>query len=378
MKQALFATVQSSPHASLLSLSQRKIPSAGTFHLFVHKPHTWCCAAKGGKRGRKGRAGSHAAASNNAAVGLPKPPAHKPVDYSKFDNLTDSDEDGSMDAAFTPSQLGFPEWGQTQTESCDCEHCRARAEAAERASAAISHPSSSKAAVLQAPESPPVFDFGKAFGASSKSKIVEGKATRTHGLNENTHRFQKPTSNHSRHHATNGNSSLASGHSNAGKQSSQVVLPGSHGESDIALSSSHASKPSLSLHEEFARLYLAKLGVPFAVTCSVLDRLKELQHSACGEEPDAALVRVFSEHHIPLDSHELAMFLNKPPEKVKGKGKGKQGSPKLPLRNSRSNHTAKPDPEGFMAALAKHGFTGMHRLIRTSILSCMPSLASAV
>ncbi|KAL0043335.1 hypothetical protein WJX79_001721 [Trebouxia sp. C0005] len=80
--------------------------------------------AKGSKRGRRTRSGSHPTSSTQAVKVVPQPAPHKPIDYSKFDNLTDSDEDDSTDTAFTPSHLGLPEWDQTRTESCDCENCR--------------------------------------------------------------------------------------------------------------------------------------------------------------------------------------------------------------------------------------------------------------
>ena len=295
---------------------------------------------------------------------MPQPAPHKPVDYSKFDNLTDSDEDESTDAAFTPSQLGLvreslPEWDQSRTESCDCENCRAKAEAAERAASSMAKSqSSSKASIPQTPGSPGNFDWGKALGTSAKAKIAEGKATRTHGLDENTHRFGTESGDHSSHSAMHGNFS-ANGHASTGRQSSQGMSPSSNGNTDLALSPTRASAARLALHEDFARTYLAREGFSHNVVCNVLDRLELSKNSGSGESPDEACVRIFSELRIPFDQHAMSKFIANPPDQS-SKGKKKQASPKL-LRgpgNSRSNHATKPDPDAFKAALAKHGFTG--------------------
>ena len=292
---------------------------------------------------------------------MPQPAPHKPVDYSKFDNLTDSDEDESTDTAFTPSQLGLPEWDQTRTESCDCENCRAKAEAAERAASSMAKSqSSSRASIPQTPGSPGNFDWGKALGASAKAKIAEGKATRTHGLDDNTYRFGAESGHHGSHSATNGNSFLANGHASTGRQSSQGMSSSSNGNTDLALSPTRASAARLALHEDFARTYLAKEGFSHNVICNVLDRLELFKNSGSGESPDEACVRIFSELRIPFDRHAMSKYIANPPDQS-SKGKKKQGSPKLPPRgpsNSRSKHATKPDPDAFKAALAKHGFTG--------------------
>jgi len=232
---------------------------------------------------------------------VPQPASHKPVDYSKFDNLTDSDEDESPDTAFTPSQLGLPEWDQTRTESCDCENCRAKAEAAERAASSMAKSqSSSRASIPQTPGSPGTFDWGKALGASAKAKIAEGKATRTHGLDENTYRFGAESGEHGSHSAMNGHSSSANGHSSTGRQSSQGTSSSSNGNTDLALSPTRASAARLALHEQFARTYLTKEGFSHNVVCNVSDRLELFKNSGSGESPDEACVRIFSELRIPV------------------------------------------------------------------------------
>jgi len=292
---------------------------------------------------------------------VPQPAPHKPVDYSKFDNLTDSDEDESPDTAFTPSQLGLPEWDQTRTESCDCENCRAKAEAAERAASSMAKSqSSSRASIPQTPGSPGTFDWGKALGASAKAKIAEGKATRTHGLDENTYRFGAESGEHGSHSAMNGHSSSANGHSSTGRQSSQGTSSSSNGNTDLALSPTRASAARLALHEQFARTYLTKEGFSHNVVCNVSDRLELFKNSGSGESPDEACVRIFSELRIPFDRHAMTKYIANPPSES-STGKKKQASPKLPPRgpsNSRSKHATKPDPDAFKAALAKHGFTG--------------------
>ncbi|KAL0021187.1 hypothetical protein WJX77_011045 [Trebouxia sp. C0004] len=317
--------------------------------------------AKASKRGRKTRSGSHPTASTQAVKVVPQPAPHKPVDYSKFDNLTDSDEDGSTDAAFTPSQLGLPEWDQTRTQSCDCENCRSKAEAAERAASSMARSqSSSKASNPKTPGSPGKFDWGKALGASAKIKIAEGKASRTHGLDENTYRFGTVSGDHGSHSAVNGNFASVHGHTSTGRQSRQCMSPSRNGNTDLALSPTRALAARLALHEEFARTYLAKEGFSHNVICNVLDRLELFKISGSGESPDEACVRIFSELRIPFDRHAMSKYIANPPDES-SKGKKKQASPKLLLRgpsNSRSKHATKPDPDTFKAALAKHGFTG--------------------
>ncbi|KAL0045650.1 hypothetical protein WJX82_000668 [Trebouxia sp. C0006] len=266
--------------------------------------------AKGSKRGRKTRSGSHPTASTQAVKVVPQPAPHKPVDYSKFDNLTDSDEDESPNTVFTSAQMG-------------------------------------------------TFDWGKALGASAKAKIAEGKATRTHGLDENTYRFGAESGEHGSHSAMNGHSSSANGHSSTGRQSSQGTSSSSNGNTDLALSPTRASAARLALHEEFARTYLTKEGFSHNVVCNVLDRLELFKNSGSGESPDEACVRIFSELRIPFDRHAMTKYIANPPSES-SKGKKKQASPKLPPRgpsNSRSKHATKPDPDAFKAALAKHGFT---------------------
>ena len=298
---------------------------------------------------------------------MPQPAPHKPVDYSKFDNLIDSDEDGSTAAAFTPSQPGLPEWDQTRRESCDCENCRTKAEAQERAASSMARSqSSSKASFPQTPGLPGKFDWGKALGASAKAKIAEGKATRTHGLDENTHRFGTASGDHSSNSAMNGNFFSANGHSSTERQSSQGISPRSNGNTDLALSPTRASAARLAVHEEFARTYLAREGFSHNVICNVLDRLELFKNSASGESPDEACVRIFSELRIPFDRHAMSKYIANPPAESSN-GKKKQASPKLLPRgpsNSRSKHATKPDPDAFKAALAKHGLTGR--------LSCIP------
>ncbi len=270
--------------------------------------------------------------------------------------------------------MGLPEWDQTRTESCGCENCRAKAEAAERAASSMAKSqSSSKPSVPQTPGSPGKFDFGKALGASAKAKNAEGKATRTHGLDENTYRFGAESGDHSSHSAMNGNFSPANGRSSTGRQSSQGTSSSSNGNghSDLALSPTRGSAARLALHEEFARTYLTKEGFPHNVVCNVLDRLELFKNSGSGESPDEACVRIFSELRIPFDRHAMTKYIANPPSES-SKGKKKQASPKLPPcgpSNSRSKHATKPDPDAFKAALAKHGLTGGFARI-----PCLPTI----
>ena len=310
---------------------------------------------------------------------MPQPAPHKPIDYSKFDNLTDSDEDDSTDTAFTPSHLGLPEWDQTRTESCDCENCRVKAEAADRAASSMARSqSSSKASIPQTPGLPGKFDWGKALGASAKAKIAEGKASRTHGLDENTYRFGAESGDLSSRSGMNGNPFSANGHSSTGRQSSQGTSPSVNGNTDLALSPTRASAARLALHEQFARTYLAKQGVSHNVICDVLDRLQLIKNSGSGESPDEACVRVFSELRIPFDRHAMSKYIVNPPDQS-SKGKNKQASPELPPRgpsNSRSQHATKPDPDAFKAALAKHGFTGELLAVHPLFAHCSCKLQS--
>lgn len=275
--------------------------------------------------------------------------------------MDDSDDDDTEHGVFTPSELGFPEPDSTNAD-CECEHCQARAEAAKRTAASATRlQASSNRAPSQQQLTPgsPGFNFSKALGESAKVKIAEGKASRTHGLDENTHPFHASSGDHSWHSAMNGmeassSHATANGHTKSEKQSSQVSK--SKGNSDSAVS--RASGSPLDVHRGFVCDYLAGQGYPHAVTCNVLERLELFRDSASGESADEAIVRIFGELRIALDPKELIAYAASPD--IGSNQEKKQSSPrgKQQQRNGRSKHETKPDPDAFKAALAKHGFTG--------------------
>lgn len=250
---------------------------------------------------------------------------------------------------YTPSQLGMPDWsqGQSSKPECECEHCRAQAEAVERsaAKAARASNSSNNSSFQMAPPGTPGFDYSKALGDSTKAKIAEGKATRIHSLVENTHPFE----------------ALASGHAMNGTSSSSVG-PAANGHvksGQVKSSKRKTSKEDFEDISGFIRHYLAGLGYSAAspVTCNALDRLEWYKESASSETDTEAIVRIFDELRIPMDTKALVAYTT---GAYSSRYKQRPSSPRSKQQQqhtAKSKHASKPDPEAFKAALAKHGFT---------------------
>lgn len=86
------------------------------------------------------RSPSQAAVPTSADASRP----YKPMDYSKFDKLLDSDSDEESEQAYTPAELGpgSVPYGRTDLEpepGCPCVPCQHKVEAAKQAAAAAAH-----------------------------------------------------------------------------------------------------------------------------------------------------------------------------------------------------------------------------------------------
>ena len=259
---------------------------------------------------------------------------------------------------YTTSQLGFPGPGEfpfrgadDDDRNCSCERCQAKAAEAERAASQFDQFFSSKSAAQQ-PSSQSSFNFDQALRNDSvKAKIAEGKANRTHDLEDSTHRF-------------------------GGKAPMSIVKSG---KGDVAVSNGHPKSPAMSSHSKafqssasamdisslvfsttfdicysFVQSYLPACGFSDRVMCNVLERLTLYKESASTEIPMDAVKRIFGELHIEWHPEDLQAFLTK-----HSVAHSSQQQPSAAKR-SEAEALAKqlkraniPNPEGFHALLEK-------------------------
>lgn len=273
-------------------------------------------AAKGGKRGRKHKGTSHVAPAAPPIKVPEKPAPHKPVDYGKWDRLQDSDDDSDQDHAYMPADLGLgdmelgAELGGTDPDpGCACEHCRQRAEVAERAAAATAkkHSSSSKS-VTASTTSQSGFDFGKAVSRQPvKANTAEGRASCTHDTNG----IALPAS------AADSGGESFQGTLALQKQSESAKAGKKTGHSKPAKSTTapeHSDlvlRPTFDMCYNFVQTHLPSQGFSDRVLCNVLEKLSLSRKRNPTEEPAAALTRTFVELRIDLDPQALVDFARK-------------------------------------------------------------------
>ena len=318
-------------------------------------------AAKSGRRGRKHKGTSHAVTGVPPVEVLPKPAPYKPLDYSKFDNLVDSDED-SDHGVYTPADLGMGDIpiGGTDSDAgcgCACVHCRERAEAAEEAAvaAAAQQRSSSSKSVTAHSSSQSGFDFSKALKSESvKAKIAEGKASRANGIEDSTLRFPVTIPHDKDVAKVTGvpKSDNKSGHSKAPKSITSTA------QSDLVL------RPTFDTCYGFAQKSLPLRGYSDRVLCNVLEKLTLFKESKSSEDPMAALMRIFVELRIDVNPADLVAYARKCTHGRKQQQKSKQtGGLEQKSAQQREaealalkySHAHLPDSEGFQAMMAKQG-----------------------
>ena len=332
-------------------------PQTFTLCLCVHNGFA-LVAAKGGRRGRKHKGTSHVVPAIPLVAPLAKPASYKPIDYSKFDNLLDSDEESEH--AYTPADLGLGDMpvGRSEAEGeecgCACVHCRERAAAAEEAAlaaaAAEKQRSNSSKSVAIHTSSKSNFDWGKAFKSQSvKSKIVEGRANHAHGIEDSTQQF--PVS-------FLGEKDVAKGTGAAQKQSNSAkpVRKSDHGKAAKSIASNELSDsdwrpdlhPTFDICCDFVRMHLPEHGCSDDVVRKVVKKLTLLKESKSTREPMVALVSIFAEHRLGFDSADLIAYGKKlmNDRKQQQNGRKQQQKPK-------DAHL--PDPLGFQALMEKQG-----------------------
>ena len=298
----------------------------------MYSAQSFCCclclhngfalvAAKGGRRGRKHKGTSHVVSAIPPVEPLAKPASYKPIDYSKFDNLLDSDEESEH--AYTPADLGLGDipFRETETEDgqcgCACVHCRERAEAAEEAAlaaaAADKQRSTNSESVAPHSSSKSDFDLRKAFKSQSvKAKIVEGKANRANGIENSTLRF--PSAIPRAKDVANGTGDAPkqsisakpakkSGHSKAPKSTASNELSDSDWRPDL--------NPTCDICCDFVRMHLPARGCSDDVVRKIVKKLTSLKESHSPREPMVALVSIFAEHRLGFDSADLISYAKK-------------------------------------------------------------------
>lgn len=317
-------------------------------------------AAKGGRRGRKHKGTSHVVPAVPAVPALAKPAPYSTLNYSKFDNLVDSDEESEHNGIYTPAELGLGHpFSETEVEpecGCACAHCRERAEAAEEAAAAAvaaeKQRSNSSKSIAVHNASKSEFDFGKALKSQSvKAKIAEGKANRAHGIEDSTLRFpvtiprEDDVGKGKRDpHKQSGSAKPAkkSGHSKAPKSIT------SDESDDVAL-------PTFDICIGFVLEHLPPRGCSDRMVSSIVEKLTSLKQSKSSREPMVALVSIFAELRIGFDSADLIAYSRRHVNARKKESKPKDA------------HL--PDPLGFQALMEKQGLANSNTTYSFTSLS---------
>lgn len=320
-------------------------------------------AAKGGKRGRKHKGTSHAAPAAPLIKVPEKPAPHQPVDYGKWDRLQDSDDDSDQEHAYTPADLGLGDvefGGADPDPGCACEHCRQRAEVAERAAAAAAKKhSSSSNSVTASTTSQSGFDFGKAVSRQPvKANTAEGRASCTHGTEGNALSASAADSS-SRgfqdalallNQSESAKAGKKAGHSKTPKSTTAPAQP------DLVL------RPTFDMCYKFVQTHLPSQGFSDRVLCNVLEKLSLCRKRNPTEEPAAALTRTFVELRIDLDPQALVDFARKCGHSRKQQRKSKDADkvgqpPKHSAEAPASHHGRAPqiDLASIHASMAKQG-----------------------
>ena len=263
-------------------------------------------AAKGSKRARKNKGSSHMVAPAPPVEVLAKPAPYKPVDYSKFDNITDSDEE-SDHGMFGQPQMDLTDFalskGDDEDPVCTCDHCRAKAQQARRAkqnSASSSKPAS------QPTSSQSGFNFGKAV-ENARTTNADNKAKSVHHPEDSTYLSPGASnSNMSLVKAPKEGAAMINGHTKSPKKSGQMKFLNSNapqnGISDPVL------RPTYEICSGFLQTYLPARGFSDRVMCNVLERLAIHHVQNTGEDPLSGLMRIFLELHIDLDPEDLVAY----------------------------------------------------------------------
>lgn len=279
-------------------------------------------AAKGGRRGRKHKGTSHVVPAIPPVESIAKPASYKPIDYSRFENLFDSDEESEH--AYTPADLGLGDipLGETEAEDeehgCTCVHCRERAEAAEQAAAAAAaaakQRSNSRQSVAVHSSSKSNFDWGKAINKnqSVKAKIAEGKANRAHGIEDSTLRF--PVSIPCERDVAKG-----SGDAQKASSSAKSVKKSGHSKAPKSITSNEPSdpdwrpdlNPTFEICCDFVRMHLPARGGSDDVVRKVVKKLILMKESKSSRTPMVALMSIFAEQRLAFDSADLIAYAKK-------------------------------------------------------------------
>ena len=327
-------------------------------------------AAKGGKRGRKQKGTSHFVPAIPPVECFAKPASYKPLDYSKFDNVIDSDEESEH--TYTPADLGLGDipLGIAEAEDegppCACMHCRERAEAAEQAAAAAAaaekQTSNSSKAVAVHRSSKSDFDLSKAFKSPSvKAKIAEGKANRAHGIEDSTLRFpvRIPCEK-----------DVAKGLGDAQKQSNSAkpVKKSGHSKASKSIASNELSdsdwrldlNPTLDICCDFVRAHLPARGNSDDVVHTIVKKLMLMKESQPNRTPMVALMSIFAEHRLAFDSADLTAFA----KKCMNDREQQQSD-----RKQQQKPKDAPDPLGFQAMMEKQGLANANNTFSFTSLS---------
>ena len=299
---------------------------------------------------------------------LAKPASYKPVDYSKFDNITDSDEE-SDHGMFGQPQMDFGEFplgkgDEEDVPDCSCEHC-AKAEAGRRAAAAVAAKqlaSSSKSAA-QSSSSKSGFNFGKAV-ENAKSTIAESKAKIVHNPEDSTCSSPGASdSNMSLVKAPKEGTATLNGHKKSPKKPGQVKFMNSYVPNGI---SDPVLRPTYQLCCGFVQTYLPARGYSDRVMCNVLDRLAFHNVSNTGEDPLSGLMQILLGLHIDLDPEDLVAYARKggvahkrqqEAERAEEEAQ-KHGKQTVEKVAEQLNNLSIPNPPMLQAMLAKHGLKG--------------------
>lgn len=327
-------------------------------------------AAKGGRRGRKHKGTSHVVPAIPPVESFAKPASYKPLDYSKFDNLFDSDEESEH--AYTPADLGLGNipMGETEPEDeereCACMQCRERAEAAEQAAAAAAtakkQRSNSSKSVAVHSSSKSEFDYGKAFKSQSvKAKIAEGKANLAHGIGDSTLRFpvripcEKDVTKVLADPQKQSNSAKPVrklGYSKASKSIASNELSDSDWRPDL--------KPTFDICCDFVHAHLPARGNSDDVVRTIVEKLMKMKESQPTPTPMIALMSIFAEHHLAFDSADLIAFAKKRMNDRKQQQNDRKQQPKP---------KDAPGPLGFQAMMEKQGLANANHTFSFTSLS---------
>ena len=330
-------------------------------------------AAKGSRRGRKHKGTSHVVPAIPPVESLAKPASYKPIDYSKFDNLFDSDEESEH--AYTPADLGLGDipLGETEAEDeergCTCVHCRERAEAAQEAAAAAAaaaaekQRSNSSQSVAVHSSSKSKFDWGKAFNKdqSVKAKIAEGKANRAHGIEDSTLRF--PVSIPCEKNVAKG-----SGDAHKASSSAKSLKMSGHSKGPKSIASNELSdpdwrpdlNPTFEICLDFVRMHLPARGCSDEVVCKVVKKLISMKESNSTRTPMVALMSIFAEQRLAFDSADLIAYA----KKCMNDRKQQQND-----RKQQQKPKDAPDPLGFQAMMEKQGLASANHTFSFTSLS---------